>query len=202
MNYCILQLQATVWTWEGWVAVSAFSALLAARSAGLYTWFTYHLLQQTKNSIDTANKLAEFQIYSKIADQLSSEKALAILDIIESNEFEIEEIEQQRRSAEFNSEIKIIPGKDVRRFILSPMEDLAKFRDDELLSLQAIDTGFGNTILMVGSRKPIVDYVKYLRTEVYKSDNIHCGFESLFEAELERCMPAERRNYTNFFAVE
>jgi hypothetical protein len=66
--------------------IGAVSALVAATATVLYTYFTYHLLAATKRSIDVANenieksnRLAEFQIYSKLTDDLSSPKALELL---------------------------------------------------------------------------------------------------------------------------
>lgn len=208
MSSILLQVQneVTFWNWPGWTFIGALSAFIAAVATGFYTWFTYHLLSATKNSIDiansnreTANKLAEFQIYSKLSDQLSSEKVLSLLDTIENGWFDVEEIAESAPGAYANPPRETITGKDIRRHILSPIEDLAKFKDDGLLSMESIDTGFGNTILMLGNSKPIVDYIKYLRKKVYFSDNIHCGFESLYEEELNCCSEEERSKYTNHF---
>lgn len=190
----------TFWTWPGWGTLTAVAALIAAVATTFYTWFTYHLLASSKVSIDIANKLTEFQIYSKLTDQLSSDKALRLLDIIESNWFEIDEISEPPQPGEFQSPAKeVISGKELRRFVLSPIEDLAKFREDGLLSMRSIDAGFGNTILMLGNSELVVDFVKHLRSKVYFSDNIHSGFESLYEAELECCNDEERSKYANHF---
>jgi hypothetical protein len=193
-----VQSQITFWNWPGWTFIGVLAAFIAAVATGLYTYFTYHLLASTKKSLDTANKLAEFQIYSKISDQLSSEKALAIFDIVERGWFEIEELIDSSQKVGGTPKAKL-SGRDIRRYILSPMEDLAKFKDDGLLSMEAIDIGFGNTILMIGNSKPIVDYINYLRSKIYFSDDIHCGFQSLYVEELNICKGDERNKYKNHF---
>jgi hypothetical protein len=73
-----LQTQNSFFSWPGWTFVTAISAFIAALATTCYTFFTYRLLSATKDSIDiangnreTSNKLAEFQIYSKLADLLS-----------------------------------------------------------------------------------------------------------------------------------
>jgi hypothetical protein len=65
--------------------------------------------------------------------------------------------------------------------------------------MESIDAGFGNTILMLGNSKQVVDYIKHLRAKVYYSNDIHCGFEALYEQELNCCEGPERAKYTNHF---
>ncbi len=192
--------------WSGWTMIGAIGTLIAAFATVAYTIFTYRLLAATKKSIDIANenkdkanKLAEFQIYSKISDDLSSEKALQLFDIIERNLFEIKEIDETIFGESLNPDREIISGRDLLSYILGPIEDLAKFKDDQILSMQSIDSGFGNKILMLGNNEKIVKYIKYLRTKVHFTDNIHGGFESLYEEELKCCTEDERTKYKNHF---
>jgi hypothetical protein len=182
-----------------WTAIGAIGAVIAAIVAIFYTLFTYQLLKESKYAVETNNKLVEFQIYSKLSDQLSSEKAAVILDIIEKNWFYIEEITDRTNVVHENPKKDKLLGKDIRRYILGPIEDLSKFKDDGLLSMESIDTGFGNIILMLGNNEAVVDYIKYLRKKIYFADNIHCGFESLYEEEIDCCQGQERDKYTNHF---
>jgi hypothetical protein len=198
--------QISTYVWEGWTMVGAIATVIAAIATVLYTYFTYHLLSATKASIDIANenrdkanKLAEFQIYTKLSDDLSSPKALELFDIIEKNCFDIEEINETQPGAYSNPPRDSISGKDLRRFILGPIEDLAKFKDDNIISIESIDSGFGNTILMLGNNEQVVKYIKYLRTKIYYADNIHCGFESLYKEELNMCTDEEKAKYKNHF---
>lgn len=186
--------------------IAAIGTIVAAIATVLYTIFTYRLLSATKKSIDIANenkekanKLAEFQIYSKLSDDLSSPKALELFDIIEKDWFDIEEIDETKPGTHSNPERVKISGRDLRRFILGPIEDLAKFKDDQIISMESIDAGFGNTILMIGNNEKVINYIQYLRTKVYYTDNVHGGFESLYEEEIERCSEDEKKKYKNHF---
>lgn len=186
-------------TWSGWTFVAAVSTLIAAIAACLYTYFTYHLLAATKVSIDISNKLAEFQIYSKLGDLLASQKALDLFDLIEFDNLYIEEVMTEEEKSRPIPGGEPIKGKELRRFVLSPIEDLAKFRDDGLLSLDTIDSGFGNTILMVGNNEQVINYIKFLRSRLFYSENILYGFESLYKDILERCSPEEKLKYRDLF---
>jgi len=186
--------------------VAAISTVVAAIATVLYTYFTYHLLLATKKSIDIANenkdkanKLAEFQIYTKLSDDLLSPKASELFKIIERNWFDIDEIDETKPGTYSNPEREKISGRDLRRYVLGPIEDLAKFMDDGIISIESIDSGFGNMILMLGNNELIVKYIKLLRAKVYFNDNVHCGFEYLYEEELKRCTPEEKLKYKNHF---
>ncbi|MCZ8216559.1 MAG: hypothetical protein O9262_09995 [Cyclobacteriaceae bacterium] len=186
--------------------IAAIGTILAAIATVLYTFYTYKLLSETKRSIDIANenkekanKLAEFQIYSKLSDVLSTPKALELFDIIERNLFDIEEIDESKSETDSSSKREKISGRDLRRFILGPIEDLAKFNEDQIISIESIDAGFGNTILLLGNNEKIINYIQYLRTKVYLTDNLHSGFESLYEEEMERCSEEEKKKYKNYF---
>jgi len=195
--------------WTGWTMVAALGTIVAAIATVFYTIFTYKLLSETKKSIDIANenkdkanKLAEFQIYTKLSDDLASQEASKLFEVIDSNWFDIEEIDETKPGTYTNPKREKISGRDLRKYILGPIEDLAKFLDDDIISIESIDAGFGNTILMLGSNEMIVKYIKHLRAKIYFNNNIHCGFEYLFEEELKRCTPEEKTKYKNHFKCD
>lgn len=179
---------------------SIATSWIMAIATVFYVIYTYGLFKSTKQSIDKNNRLAEFQIYMKINDALFFDKALAIIDKIEHNDLLIIESEYSMNSPLYKPESTIL-GKELRMYLLGPLEDLAKFHDDGLISLESIDSGFGNTILKVLSNRVIVDYIIHLRRNVHFSENLFCGIQSLFEKILENCEDGEKSKYINYFKV-
>ena len=185
------------WSWPGWPAIAAIATVL-------YTYFTYRLLSSAQSSIDVANqnkiianKLAEFQIYMNITDKLSSDKSFELLEFMADVDFSIIEVGGTTTTI-FNPSTQILEG-DLRRFILNPLEDLAKFHDDGLVSLDAINTGFGSSILLVGSSKQVVNYIRNQRSKEQLDDKLYVGIESLFEKVLSLLKEEERQRYPNYF---
>jgi hypothetical protein len=191
--------ETNFWNWPGWTVIVAVTTLL-------YTFFTYRLLLATKKSIDIANdnkikanKLAEFQIYTKIADSVNLDKAIELIASVGAEWFDIEEIADRSGIVAESPPIKILKGSEIQRYILNPLEDLAKFKGDDLISISSINSGFGSLILMIGGSKLIVDYIKYQQTKVYKSNSIYSGIESLVEDIIKQCPPSEQSKYINYF---
>ena len=177
-------------TWNGWSFVAATASLIAAIATSLYTYFTFHLLSASQRSISISNKLAEFEIYNRIAEKLFSDRALELLEVIWNGNFYIQG---------FNSEGSVETGKEkitsreLRKYLLNPIEDLAKFRDDGLITSDSIDRGFGTIILQVGNSKTVVDFIKHLRSDIYHSEFLFKGFEELYREEIRRFPGKEGR---------
>lgn len=195
----ILCNEINFWNWPGWTVIVAVTTVL-------YTLFTYRLLRATKKSLDIANenkgkanKLAEFQIYTKIADSLNLAKAIELIDSVGDGWFDIEEIADRSGIIAESPQKKMLKGSEIQRFILNPLEDLAKFKEDDLISISSINSGFGSLILMIAGSKSVLDYIKYQRTEVFKSSSIYSGLESLVEEVISLSPESERSNYINYF---
>lgn len=199
MHYIITLLN--FWTWAGWQTLGAMATMVAAIATILYTFFTYKLLASSQISIAVANenravtnKLAEFQIYMKITEQLVTDKAFELLELIADDDFIIVEA----RRAELQNEQHFILESDLRRYILNPLEDLAKFHDDGLVTMSSIDSGFGNTILQVGSSNQIAQYITSARL---KDRGIYEGVESLYRKERGLLTEEERSRYPDHFTI-
>ncbi len=182
------------WESTGWSAISAISALAAAVIAGFYTYYTYHLLKANKTSVDKSNSLFEFQIYSRLSDKLDLTEADNILRSINSQSILIGELHSTEQSKTNN-----ISGLEVMKWVLNPLEDLAKFYEDGLISEVSIDNGFGYIILSIGNCKEVIDYINYLRNTVYMSDTVFIGIQRLYELSLLKCSEDERKRYQNYF---
>ena len=168
--------------WNGWTFVAAVASLIAAIATSMYTYFTFHLLSSSQRSIRISNKLAEFEIYNRIAEKLFSDRALELLEIIWKGNFDIQGFNFPESS---DSTKEKITARELRKYFLNPLEDLAKFRDDGLITLDSIDRGFGTIILQVGNSKTIVDFIKHLRSNIYHSQLLFKGFEELYREEIK-----------------
>ena len=168
--------------WNGWNIVAAVASLIAAIATSLYTYFTFHLLSSSQRSITISNKLAEFEIYNRIAEKLFSDRALELLEIIWKDNFHIQGFNYQ----ESDTAKETITARELRKYFLTPLEDLAKFRDDGLITFDSIDRGFGTIILQVGNSKNIVEFIKHLRSKIYHSQQLFKGFEELYHEEIKR----------------
>lgn len=176
---------STILTWPGWSVIGVCAAVI-------YTAFTFFILRASIRSIQTQNKLVEFQIYSKICDTLDSEQVINLIEEIKrDNVF----ISYQDRTAVGKKEFA---GAMINKLLLNPFEDLYKFWQDGLISIESIDI-IGYKILIVGSNLEIVNYINYLRTNIYNSQTIYQGFEALFQEELKRCDVEEKSKFQNYF---
>ncbi|KAA9037996.1 hypothetical protein FW778_14610 [Ginsengibacter hankyongi] len=140
--------------WIGWTAISAIGSLLAAIVAGVYTYFTYHLLQTNRKAIDRSNRLYEFQFYKEISERLNSQEARNLTDLCQNNLLKID----------YSIGAKDIVGNTVsanylNRILLNELESIAVFWKSELINIITVDTGFGYKILAIGNSQAIVDHV-------------------------------------------
>ncbi len=170
---CIDLLDA-ISKWQGWTAV-------AALVAAIYTALTYRLLRKN-------NKIAEFQTYMKIAEALNSDAARDIIDACIDNKLNVD--------SNFPSGTYCITGGHFRRNVLDPLEDLSKFCEDGLISINSVDSGFGYLILEVGNCESVISHLKQVRK---KSPDAYRGFENLYQKIIKRCTPSLRRNYRKDF---
>ena len=174
--------------------ISSISTLVIAVATCIYTALTYKLFRKTNQTFINSNKLAEFQIYSEISKLLSSNESSRLLKIIDSNWFEIDIM----GTKDINPSMKIVDSAELNRIILGPLEDLAKFHEDKLITIESINTGFGNTILKVWSNKIIRAYISKLRTEIYKNKELYSGIENLFNQVIKLCTEEEKLNISKY----
>ncbi len=180
-------------SWNGWTAVAAIASVI-------YTGLTYLLLRSAKKSLDIANKqtvkankLAEFQIYMKITEQLFTNEAFQLLEMISDDNFTIVQV----KGTELVDGKQEITEAELRRYILNPLEDLAKFHEDGLVTIESIDSGFGNVVLQIGGSPQIVNYIVTAR---FKDPGIYEGIEKLFEKE--KAMQKDPSRFPNYFRID
>jgi hypothetical protein len=169
----------TFWTWSCWPAIAAISAFLSVIVAAAYTCFTYSLLKTSYETLNTNNKLAEYQIYNEIAKTLyHSDVQDYILKIKNASPLITNELDR----------------RFIRNKILNNIEDLAKFMEDGLISIEGINTGFGSMILLVGNNNEIKDLI---RNEKQLFPDVFIGFIDLYSKIYIETSDQEKANYTS-----
>jgi hypothetical protein len=140
--------------WDGWAIVSAAGSFLAAVVASLYTYYTYHLLQNNRLAVDRSNRLYEFQFYKEISERLNTPDARNLTDLCQNNLLQIDysigakDLVGNVASANF-----------LNRTLLNELESIAVFWKSGLISIVPINTGFGDKILTIGNCPVIVQHV-------------------------------------------
>jgi hypothetical protein len=142
----------------------------------LYTFLTYRLLMQNKKINETNNKLAEFQIYNEIAKLLSTDNAKAWVEKCRNKTILVTEETRNKICYE----------------LLNPLEDLAKFWEDKLVTIESINSGFGLTILVVGNNDKIAELIKSEKSE---HEALYTGIESLYMKIYSLCNEVEKKKF-------
>lgn len=187
------------WTWAGWPVISAIGTLIAAIATAIYTYFTYQILDKTaetmlKNNtlIDKNNKVAEFNTYLEIKRSLDNDIAVKLVKLCANNVLNIDTENENIKDSYTIDE--------VRQHLLDPIEDIATYHDDDLISLEKINYAYGYTILYVGNNENIVKLINIIRSN-YKYDDMYSGFEKLYKAILSTCSETEKANFRNDFKI-
>jgi len=161
-------------SWSGWGGIAAIGTLIAASIAVWYTKITRGILKSTGESIEGQRKLAEFEIYMKIAEKIDSDKSQKFIDACINIDLDIEE---QSVMVELNGVKILISGTEIRINVLLPFGDLAIFWKSDLISTDTVKNGFGDLLLKVGNSNTIINHIKYLRKEASVS---YKTFEELY----------------------
>lgn len=186
------------WSWPGWTALAAIGALSAAGANIFYTVYTHRILKAAVTQTEKNNQIAEFQTYVHLASELNCETAQDILSACIQGNLTIG---SQFPSSGVSGHESNYPAQDIRRFILGPIEDIYKFYEDGLISFESLDSGFGYTILNIGNNQAIVEYINYLRKEVYSNNSLYGGFESLYMKVHNNLPNEEKAKYRATFQV-
>lgn len=178
-----------------WSALAAISAFVAAIIAGFYTYYTYQLLTKTKESLDLSTdalklsrrtielnetslegnkKLTEYQIYKEFGEKLYKKDVYKLMS----------DIKTYKEKHFYDNELEF-----VRYEVLNHLEDLAKFYEDNLITIESVNSGFGTMILYLGSNKGVIQIIKDER-EIFPT--IFSGFEYLYEQIYNKCNETER----------
>lgn len=144
-------------------------------STAIYTMLTIGLFTISLCSLRKSNKLADFQVYQKISDMLSSDSASELIQKCKSNTLTLTtEIEKQK----------------LKKELLNPLEDLAKFRKDKLISRGAVYSGFSSMILCVCNCNTVQNYIAEIRMDK-TSAYAYGGLGDLYTEVYNYCYPSE-----------
>jgi hypothetical protein len=179
-----------------WTTLSELTTTLAAIATILYVYFTYKILRETSNTSKLQVKIADAQIYYQVTKILNSEESNKLFESLEKGSFNIVTFENTQT---IRLQTTIL-SSDLQRLILDPIEDLAKYWRDGLISLDSIDTGFGFKILAVGSNIEIINYIKGIR-ETFKSIRPYEGFEEIYLEIRKLISDEEKLQYPNHFDI-
>jgi hypothetical protein len=128
------------WLWNGWTAIAAMGAFVAALATMIYTRYTYEILSATRDSIIRQNKVHEFEIFSKLSAELETEKALTLGYACKTNSLKIDLPLGEALTSEFRNETATTDSH-LRQHLLNPLEKLAKFWSDGLISIDTLPSG-------------------------------------------------------------
>ena len=140
--------------WIGWTIISAVGSLIAALVAGVYTYFTYHLLQTNRQAVDRSNRLYEFQFYKEISERLNTPEARHLTELCQNNLLKIDytigarDLEGGTASANY-----------LNRTLLNELQSIAVFWKSGLINIITVDTGFGYKILTIGNSSVILQHI-------------------------------------------
>ena len=160
-------------TW--WTAFAALGALIGALATIVYTFITYSLFKKTKESIESANKVAAFNTYIKIKESLCNEDVDKMVESCSSNKIIITEMP----TLEYDYFTDCYHKKDVRRKLIDAIEDLAKYERDGLITIEDVDFAYGYLILNVGNCGAIIKFINDMRKS-HENNDLYQGFEILY----------------------
>lgn len=176
--------------WSGWTILSSLGTCLAAIVAVFYTIFTYRLLNRTNQTFHKTNSINEFLIYKEISDKFSNTLTVYLVDKCISGKFSID------YKNESDDEADLINSHTINRFLLNPIEDIAVFWEQGLISIKTIDSGFGYKILSIGNCSVINKHVADMRSTL---PTVYNGFQKLYNAIHANATDAEKKNYNAIF---
>lgn len=179
-----------MYIYVGFISLSALgsiAAIISAIATCVYTYFTYQLLRGNNQILQKNNKLAEYKVYVDFDKKFSSKETLDLLINCRNHNVAID-------TPQGNSNSDHVTGYEVRKDLLDILEDLSKFYQDGLISLESIDSGFGYNILYVGNNYEIRRYINDLRKF---NPKIYSGFEILYLKILEFNSPELRAQFND-----
>jgi hypothetical protein len=150
-------------------------AAVGTISSAVYTLLTLGLFAVSLFSLKKSNKLSEFQIYQKISEMLSTEVAL---DLIQKCKNKTLTLNTDSEKQKFKKEL------------LNPLEDLAKFRKDKLISIDGVYSGFSAMLLYVCNNDEVQRYVNEARGDGISS-LVYGGLGDLYSEVYNYCDPEE-----------
>lgn len=169
MHHILINL--TIWEYLDSLNWSALAVIVAA----IYTVLTYKLFKVSYRAMQKTNQLAEFQIYQELSKLLSTDIADKVVERCKSKTLSLTTDAEKR---------------EFKKNILDPLEDLAKFRKDSLVSIGGVYTGFSSLILYVCNCDIAVNYLNDIRKNPITSLS-YGGLGDLYDELYDYCSPSE-----------
>lgn len=155
-----------------WITIiGALAALIAAIATCIYTIYTYKILKANNAVLEKSNKLAEYNVYIDFDKKFSEQQTQ---ELIKGCRLGLISINQ---SPEIISSTKNVSGEFIQKKLFDIIEDLSKFYQDGLITLESVDSGFGYIVLYTGHYSEVRNHIKKLREQNMK---LYKGFEHLY----------------------
>ena len=147
-------------SWPGWNVLSSIGTFAGSIIAAIALIYAYRTLKKTQVSIDCSNKIAEFDVYMKIADRIYDKDTDELINacinktlIVDNSIQDIARITGQIKVTDNYLELKL----------MNVLNDLAIFSKVGVITLERISTGYGYVILIVCDNNEIRQFIKNVR---------------------------------------
>lgn len=174
----MILIDANLFQIKDWNSISAIAAVIASLAAVVaanatvkYTAYTRKILDGNNIILEKNNKLAEYKIYIDFDKKLSESETLKLIDACKNNTIMVDV------PTNIITNMVNYSGDKLKRGLLDILEDLSKFYQDGLISIESVDTGFGYIVLYVGNNSEVRKFIKDLRKY---SPNLYIGIEILY----------------------
>jgi hypothetical protein len=144
--------------WKEWNALSAFATSIAAMGGVVYTYFTLRILIQSKRAI-------QGDMYLKLKDTMTNEALILTSTYSYADTIKIVDDNSINSPSGFliTENILMINKNCFMKKVLGNLEDLALLNEQNILSLDFIDAGYGYQILQIGNNTEVKRVINDLR---------------------------------------
>lgn len=195
-----------------WTAVGSLASAIGVLITLAYTIVTYCLFKQNSALISDNNKLlilnqdtfelnkknSQIQVYLEFKKEFTTDFMTRFVSFLHLDMIEVV----------YDTSIKYVKGYEILKdrirvnkskvvtTVLGNLEDLALLYEEDLLSLDFINSGYGDYILTIGNSQIIRDLLKKTDAE---SPGSFAGFKGLYN-KIYNLLPADAKvNYKQIF---
>ena len=147
-------------SWAGWNVLSSIGTFVGSIIAAIALIYAYRTLKKTQVSIDSSNKIAEFDVYMKIADRIYDKDTDELINACINKTLKVDNMIQD--IARTTGQIKVADNY-LELKLMNVLNDLAIFSKVGVITLERISTGFGYVILIVCNNDEIRKFIKNVR---------------------------------------
>jgi hypothetical protein len=178
-----------------WTAVGSLASVFGLIITLAYTIVTYFLFKQNSSLISDNNKLlllnqktfelnkknSQIQVYFEFKKEFTTEFMIRFVSYLHLEMIEVvyDTSINDVKGYEMQEDKFRVNKSKVVTTVLGNVEDLALLYEEDLLSLDFINSGYGDYILTIGNSQVIRDLLK--KTEV-ESPGCFAGFKNLYNS--------------------